>query len=145
MKRVPFCPIPLKRAKTISRRLNFWGSSLSKAFPTLNINLKQSGFDLNSPEYTSIAIFSALFMGLAVFFPFLFFSLLITDAIKGFMTSMLVGFLFFSFSFLYIQKYPRLIVNRKVRDIEANLMPALKHMFVQIKSHLVSAPTIVVD
>ena len=44
--------------------------------------------------------------------------------------SLIIGFL----SFFYIILYPRLIIARKVKDLEKNLLFALRHLLIQVKS-----------
>ena len=44
--------------------------------------------------------------------------------------SEVIGFM----SFVYIIFYPRLIITRKVKDLEMNLLFALRHLLIQVKS-----------
>jgi len=61
--RIPFCPIPAKKAQKIVGS-TFYGlvEPILKISPSLELQLKQAGFDMNARDYLSIAVFSSIFM-----------------------------------------------------------------------------------
>ncbi|MBI2076073.1 MAG: hypothetical protein HYT72_02380 [Candidatus Aenigmarchaeota archaeon] len=67
--RIPFCPLPVNRAKVVAKRFYGLAEPISKISPTLRLELMQGGFNLDELEYISIAIFTSLFTFLLVFMP----------------------------------------------------------------------------
>ncbi len=130
---VPFCPIPARYVKSASMLFSGTARFLSGAFPYLDIDLKQSGIPLKKNEYVSIVIF--LFLFYAVFF-----SVLLTilgmrlfpgkEVFLGPTIGVVVGLMIG----LQVSLYPKMLVRRKVRSIEKNLVFALRTIQVQVKS-----------
>ncbi len=134
-KRIPVLPLPLENATKISSKFINIGDMLSNMFPALDFELEQSGFDYEPREWTALAIFSAVF-----YFSLLFGAMfVITIAaklvlIKALEVSFFVGFSVSLISFFYIIFYPRLQVNKKIKDLESNLPYALHHLLIEIRS-----------
>ncbi len=131
--RIPFCPFPIEKAKKAGKIFSGPAKALSKS-SKLKLDLDQADIQLSPLEYVSIAFFSASFMAIlsAVLF-----SLLVSlrlEVAKAASMGILVGLAVFAAVFLYIKAYPKLITKKKVRDVDRNLLSALKHMMVQIKS-----------
>lgn len=134
MKRIPFLPFPLEKALKISKPLLSLSSKIVKLFPSLNANLSQADIKLKGVEYLSIAIFCATFWFILIFS--LFFSF---TAIKIFPANMLkigvLGSVVISvLSFVYVISYPKLITTKRVKSIEKNLLFALRHLLIQVRS-----------
>lgn len=133
MMSIPFLPIPLQHAKKIAKPFYVLGRKLSGIFPTLSIQLERSEIKADAAEYLSIAIFSGIFWFI------LSFSLLFILA-KTFSSSLpththLLLSLFLSVVVVfYVIMYPNVLVEKKVREIEKNLLFALRHLQIQIKS-----------
>ncbi len=132
--RIPFVPFPLSASKRLAKPFYGFAKSISKAFPLLNIQLERSEIKINSTEYLSVAILSGNIWTLFIFsilaaLPF-FISLPSNFYIIAFLVSLFIGFT----SMIYIILYPNLIVNKKIRDLEKNLLFALRHLQIQIKS-----------
>ncbi len=132
--RIPFCPLPLNRAKNASKRFYGLAEFLSKIFPETELGLKQAGIELNVREFFSIAIFSSLFVFFAAFLAFFILSLNAADPAKAAGMSFPFAVILFVLSFFYIKKYPSLLISKRLRELEKNLLHALKHLYVQIKS-----------
>ncbi len=129
-KTIPFVPFPLKKALKISKKFYFISDKIAKFSPFLQTYLAQAGFDLKTREYVAIAVFSSFFWF------FLLFMLMLPVAIKTGKTFLLFIFpFFFSFlSYFYIILYPKLLIARKIRSIEKNLLFAVRHLYIQVKS-----------
>src|SRR3989338_2994138 len=132
--RIPFCPLPLNRAKVVSKRFYGLAEFLSKVFPETALDLKQAGISMDSREYFGVAIFSSLFVFSASFLAFFLLGLRIEEPVKSAGMSLAFSFASLALSFVYIKKYPNLLISRRLRDLEKNLLDALKHLYVQIKS-----------
>ncbi len=133
--RIPFSPIPVKDAKKILGN-KFYGLAepLLKIMPSLEMELKQAGFELSGRDYISIAIFSSIFMFILTFFSFFIVTIFIIPVQKALPISFLIGSFFLIVTFFYIKIYPKLIIKKRILDIERNLLYALRHMYVQITS-----------
>lgn len=133
IKNIPFVPFPLRIALKISKPFIGFGDKVIKLLPMLETNLAQIEIDIRAREYVGIAFV------VFVFWFFLVFSLFTTLGIFlsipnflpiGLAVSTVISFL----SFLYVLMYPKLLVSRKVRKLEKNLLYALRHLMIQVKS-----------
>jgi flagellar protein FlaJ len=132
MKRIPFVPFPIQKALKISKPFLFISSRIVKFNPFLAQKLVQAEIGLKDREYLAIAIFSSFFWFLLIFSTF---------NILGFVSGRNLFSLSFTFSFLisavvffYISFYPSLLLSRKDRDVERNLLFAIRHLFIQVRS-----------
>ncbi len=135
IKRIPFVPVYLGRAKRVSRHFFGLGESLMGMFPGLKGHLRQAEFDIEPREWVAIAVYTGFFYFSLTFL--LVFSLafaynvvLRTAFLVSFLSGMGMGFS----TFFYISLYPKLFVNRKVRNLEKNLPSALRHLLVHVRS-----------
>lgn len=133
-KRIPFVPFPLQLTRRIVKPFYGLGSRLAKMFPGLSVRLEQAEIDIQPREYLAIAFFSLWFWATMTYCMFLLLFLLVTPP-ENFIYIMtgvplVIGFL----SFTYIVLYPQLIISRKTRDLEKNLLFALRHLLIQVKS-----------
>ena len=133
--RIPFCPIPVKKAQKILGN-TFYGIAepILKMSPSLDLELKQAGFDISSRDYISIAFFSSIFMFILTYSCFAVIAFRFVEVSKVVLVSLLVGMLFSFVTFFYIKAYPKLIVKKRMFDIERNVLYALRHMYVQVTS-----------
>ncbi|HDH91507.1 MAG TPA: hypothetical protein ENF38_00985, partial [Candidatus Aenigmarchaeota archaeon] len=131
-KSIPFLPLPLKKALKVSRPFYWISDKLAKFYPYLEVYLVQSGLNLKGREYFALAIFSSFFWFFLMLS--LMSSLLAVAHVRN--LGVMFGFpLFFSFlSFFYVLLYPKLLVVRKIRNIEKNLLFAVRHLYIQVKS-----------
>jgi flagellar protein FlaJ len=133
--RIPFCPMPIEKARKVVGT-TFYGivEPFLKVSPNFELQLKQSGIPLNGREYLSIAMFSAFFMFLLIYFVFLVFTIRIIELSRAISMSFIVGGFFFLVTFFYIKIYPKVVIKKRMLDLERNLLYALRHMYVQITS-----------
>lgn len=132
MKRVPFVPLPLEKALRVSKPFSFIGSRLLKIFPTLDLNLRRAEIDVRGREYVNVAIFSSLFWFTMLFCTFVVLGKVVGKEIvrMSFFLSLIIGMV----SFIYVMMYPSLIVSRKVRNLEKDLLYAMRHLYIQLRS-----------
>ncbi|MBU2634326.1 MAG: type II secretion system F family protein [Nanoarchaeota archaeon] len=130
MIKIPFSILPVKHLNLIST--NFLGVSefFKPWFPFLENDLKQSEAELSAKEYLSLCISADVL--------FFIFMTLVLSAIfiplgKIYMGVIITLILVF-FIFLQQLKYPKLKANRKSRDIEKNLLSALRTIYIQLNS-----------
>jgi flagellar protein FlaJ len=130
---IPFSPLPPPIMRKFARRLIGWGSLVAVTMPFLNLDLKQAEIDFDVDEYGAIVLIIFLFY-LVVFSLLVYFialSMRVANALTlapafGFVLALLVAF--------QVLAYPRVIVKRKVRELEQNLIFALRTMLVQLRS-----------
>ena len=130
--RIPFVPFPIKIALVMSRRFLIVANLFKNFFPNLEIHLVQSNIKINTNNYISLAVFSFLFWAVLIFtttFPFF---LRVSNLMGIF--SVVLSFVVSYVIFLNIIYYPKLLVTRRVRDIERNLVFAMRHIIIQVKS-----------
>ncbi|MBL7160269.1 MAG: type II secretion system F family protein [Candidatus Aenigmarchaeota archaeon] len=135
MKRIPFIPLGMVRAKRVSHRFLGFGETMSKMFPSMEFHLHQSGLDFDSREWLGLAFFVSLIYFIlllpltsAVIYtirPILQFAFGIGFAVSA---GIAVSILF------YFSMYPRLMVKRKVKDIEGQIPHVLNHLLVEVRS-----------
>lgn len=133
--RIPFCPLPIEKARKVVGT-TFYGvvEPFVKASPGFELQLKQAGIPLNGREYLSIAMFSAFFMFMIMYFVLLVLTVRFIDLARAISTSFFVAGFFFIVTLFYIKIYPKVIIKKRVMDVERNLLYALRHMYVQITS-----------
>jgi flagellar protein FlaJ len=133
IKSIPFVPFPLKIALKVSKPFVGLGDKIVKLLPMLETNLAQIESDIRAREYVGIALFVFMFWFLLVFSLFItlgaFFSLS-NFLVIGLIVALVISFL----SFSYVLMYPKLLVSRKMRNLEKNLLYALRHLTIQVKS-----------
>lgn len=136
---MPASKLPFLKSKSIigiSRIFTGVGSIPLKLFPNITITLKQSGiadeYGITAREYLSICFFIAasLFLGFTAFLTFVLFigksKLLIIGPILGTTVA--------AFTYILLILYPKSIVNKRVKNLENNLLFALRTILVQIRS-----------
>ena len=131
--RIPFCPFPLEKAKKKAKHFLPIGSSLLRLFPKTKLTLEQAEIDVEPEIYISIGVFSGTFMGLLSFGLILTLSIMFAGILQSILISIGVALAIFFVALIYIAKYPRLIVKRRMADLESNLLYGMKHLYVQIR------------
>ncbi len=134
-KRIPLLPFPLPRAKRVSRRFLGVGESLSHMFPGLGFNLEQSGLDFDAREWMALAFFTAIFYFSVLSGPLALLTLVARiEPVKALGISFLVGFVIGFVSLIYLAMYPRLMVTKKVNQMERFLPHGLHHLLIEVRS-----------
>ncbi len=136
-----------------SRVFMSFGGILLGIFPNMGIKLKQSGiateYNVNAREYLSICFFLAMFafMGVSLVISGLMLLSSTQNSILGgtisvgdaeISSDVIIGPIFGAivsfFIFIQLVSHPNVIVNRRVRDIDRNLLFVLRTILVQIRS-----------
>lgn len=141
--RIPFCPLPINRAKVVGRKLYGLLGPLSRTSKNFKETLSQAGIDLDEREYLSIALFSAIFVSIIIFLPLIILSTSFIGLTNGTLLSVALSAVFFFIIIQYLKMYPKLIIKRRVANLERNLIFALRDIYVQVKSGVSIFDTIV--
>ena len=130
--KIPFSLIPFRILKRLSSRFFGIGSKVARHFPLVSLYLEKAEMNISVQEYFAMCITSALSFFL---FNFLFFSLILYSILKySFVVSFFVSFVLTLFIFTQQIFYPKLVANRKIKDIERNLIPVLQYILIQLSS-----------
>jgi len=129
---IPFAPVPMPILRAITAPLMRFSVNTGKVFPNLGFTLKQAEMGLDEREYGAIMIFLVLFY--MIFFGGLI-TLVLSKMTEHYL-AMGLGIGLFMGGMMFVQAimYPALIVRKKVRNVEKNLVFALRAILVQIKS-----------
>lgn len=104
-------------------------------FPGLEFNLEQAGLDYDAREWMAIAVFAGLFYFLILFMPLsMIFLTVLPEFSRALVFSLLVSFVISSVSFIYVGMYPKLMVTKKVNQVEAFLPYGLHHLLIEVRS-----------
>ncbi len=130
---MPFNVLPMPMLRWASKRLIGLGAAFGKIMPLKDSDLRKAELPVSAKEYATMSMVIVLFY--FVFFSFLFFviafrllsnpSILIPFAASG------------VFSFLVLVQlitYPMILIKKKVRDLDRNLVFALRTVLVQLRS-----------
>lgn len=129
---IPFAPMPYSVLEKMSSPFIGIGSRLARALPYMEMELLQAKIDADPKKYASVMVFVSLLY-------FAIFSVLFSFMLSKFTTMYLllgitVAAIFAFLVFIQISLYPKMIVKKKISDLERNLVFALRTMLIQIKS-----------
>ncbi|MEK6972986.1 MAG: type II secretion system F family protein [archaeon] len=129
---IPFVLFPEKVMKTVSLPFIGLAQALKKIFPFLDMQLKHADIEFTAEEYLAMLLFNLL-VYFAVFS--VLFIVLLERFVAEYITLGLgLSVLFCVLIALQILIYPAMRVKKKVRDIENNLVFALRTMLIQVRS-----------
>ena len=136
MQTIPFLPFKKEVAMKLAHRLMGFGESVSKFFPRMKYDLKESGMDFEPREWVSFSLigffmYFLLITGVMLLVTFRYLNPMIASGLAVGSGLGVGGMVFF-----VISMYPKVQVNKKVRDIEKNLPGALHQILVQIRACL---------
>lgn len=133
MFRIPYSLLPVKSLKGLSRPFLGTAQIISKFFPFQKANLVRANFKTDEREYISMCIVASLvfFLFMSVFLGVILYS---AKAENFLALTLITSFVFTFFIFIQQNWYPRIVANRKVREVDRNLIAALQSMLVQFNS-----------
>ena len=129
---IPFVPFPLRKAMKEAKIFERAGNVIWKANPALKLELYQSEINIHPKVYSSI-------VALTTFFYFCVLSLLIflVGLIVGrpeIVLALGIGSVFSMFVFFYLLRFPKLVAVRRMKKLESDMLNALEHILIEIKS-----------
>ncbi|MCD6477545.1 MAG: type II secretion system F family protein [Candidatus Aenigmarchaeota archaeon] len=132
MKRIPLIPVPIEKAKSISRRLRWISKSLVVLVPGLKRDLYQSEINIKPIEYMGIVLFSSIFYSVLLGG----LTSLLSVIFRGVLDPMgiIIGLFFFFVTFYFLSFYPHIITKRRVKSLEMNLLFVLRHILIEVRS-----------
>jgi len=130
--KIPMFPLPSSFLEKMPPIFLSIGSQLSKAFPALKADLYISEMQFSPMQYVAAAVFSFLFYFVLIFSAISVMTTLIAEA--NFLLAGAVSIIFSAFIFGQIMVYPKIIISKKTRRMDSDLLPALYHMMIEVKS-----------
>jgi len=143
MQSIPFAPFPIPVMLRMASPLRGLGFKISKAFPYLDMQLKQANMGISAIEYCSVMLFTSIFylIIIALILPMLLRNFLFNSHnIVGIqvpeylMLGVTISVIIATIIFFNTSMYPGVLVKKKIRKIERNLTYALRTMLMEIKS-----------
>lgn len=136
--KLPFAILPIPFLRKIAIPFYGIGNLLSSLFPFLELELKQSELNYKPREYSSIAFVLSLFylflVWLIVYALFYRFSFMDFSQAEELIFSFILAFVFSLLIFSQFIAYPKIIVKRRVREIERNIVFGLRTLLIQLRS-----------
>lgn len=133
MIKLPYTFLPPKAIAKASGIFIKPATKMLPMFPFLGLNLRQLGFKERSEKYMAMCLFATLmfFIFIGAVLTFMLFVFKVEDAL---IVGPVVSFIFALFVFAQQVFYPKLLLRKRIRLVEQNLMPALQNVLVQLKS-----------
>jgi flagellar protein FlaJ len=130
--RIPLSLLPPNVLLNLSKHAEGMGEFISSLLPNLRLQLMQADVDMPARRYAAVSLISATFNSIFI---------ATVIILAGFATrrqvvlvGIFTGLLVWVASFLTILFYPAIIATRRTRQLEANLIPALRQLLINIKS-----------
>ncbi len=118
----------LKRA----RRFRPLAAKSMKFFPTIKADMQQAEMDIDPLDYLSLTFFTAFFYCFLLGGLMTIIGLAVNQTIDP--MGPVIGIVFFVMSFNYLAFDPKVLGTRKINDLEGNLLYAMRHMLIQVRS-----------
>lgn len=128
----PFSPLPPRMTAKLIKRLLPFGYFLNKRFKSLQDDLFQARIDIHPREYGASVLLNSILYAFIVFILFLLLGILLR--VDLLFTGFLFAILFFAFIFFTMLFYPRIVARRRMRALEIHLIPALRHLLIEVRS-----------
>lgn len=133
MIRPPYTFLPQQAIASCSKPFLKFAKSILPLFPFIGMDLHRLGMKERAEKYVAMCIAASLlffvFMSGALGFMFLAFKVE-----NPLIVAVLISFVFAIFVFLQQIMFPKMLLRKRIKGIEQNLMPALQNMLVQLNS-----------
>src|SRR3989338_8387874 len=125
MIKIPYSVVPPKFLIRSSKSFYWISEVLRSFFPSLRRVLSQADMNIDEREYLSMCIFSNIITALFLFF-FIFMISKPLEIERPFIAGLSVTLILVFFILIQQLMYPQFLVNKKVKNVEKNLIPALQ-------------------
>jgi flagellar protein FlaJ len=129
---IPLTLLPPGLLMRLAKKTEGLGELVASFLPSLKLELMQAGVDTTPRRYAAASIVSATvnFLFVALLIIIIGYAVRREVVLLGIFAGLLVGIS----SFLTIIFYPAVVARRRTRAVEANLIPALRQLLINIKS-----------
>ena len=129
--KIPFSFIPFSKLKNISKSFLGLGNKIEKNLPFIKTSVAQTDIGVKPEEYIAmlitLGIINLIFVNIILT---ILFSILYIE--NPLLLSFLISIPVVIFIFLQQIFYPKLQINKKTKNLERNLLPALQDILVQL-------------
>ena len=133
MIKLPFTFLPPQAVFRLSRPFMSAAKRIMPMFPFLEMDLRQLGYKETAERYLAMCLFSTI--SFSVFMGVLFGIVLAAAKMEnGFVAGIIIALIFALFVFFQQVLYPKMLIRKRIRAIEKNLMPALQNILIQLNS-----------
>jgi len=130
---IPFNPFPLEFTLGFARKFLSAGNRVTLMFPFLEKELRQAEINIDKEAYgAAMLLLSIFYFALGFFIVFAFASRLAPASALP--AALVLGFAFAFLIFIQLAFYPKIMLKKKVRDVERNLIFGIRTLLVEIKS-----------
>ncbi len=130
MATIPFSFLPRNVLLKLSDYLMGTGSILSRAFLYLQLELDRANFKVEAKRYVAMCLAATIFLFIIVSAVLTLFLLKLGLYYAG----ILIAFVFSSLVFFMQMGYPKLVAQRRIRKLDADLLAALRAIMIQLNS-----------
>jgi len=129
---IPLSLLPPPVLMNLSKHAEGLGEFISSFLPNLKLELMQAEVDVPSRRYVAISLISGIvnFLFVALLIAAIGYTMGRNVALLGVFAGALVGVS----SFLTTLFYPAVVATKRTRALEANLIPALRQLLINLKS-----------
>jgi archaeal flagellar protein FlaJ len=130
---IPFSPLPASILLRLSGKLVGLGAKVAKAFPYLELELKQAELDFEPEQYGAIMVLMfGFYFVLITILSYVF--VRVFDPEKALLIAPTIAGIFSFLIMIQLSVFPKIKVKKKVRELEKNLIFALRTILIEIKS-----------
>lgn len=130
----PLSPVPLKTAIKLSKILNFFANVFVHTNKDFKKELMQADISLDIRTYYSVSLFSAMIFFFMTFIPIFAIGLFVLPFVEILIAAFIFSFLMANVLFFYYLVYPKLLLFRKSRLLEKDLLFAMKYILIRIRA-----------
>ncbi len=129
---MPLNVLPMPLLRWASKHFLGLGTQFGKLMPLRDLNMKQAELPISVKEYATMSLVVVLFYFL--FFTLIFYSLAFRLFNQLTILPLMVSLVFSFLVFIQLVAYPIIRIKKKVRDLDRNLVFALRTILVQLRS-----------
>ena len=131
--KIPFTIIPQRLLSSIAINVQGMANKIKSLFPFLEMNLKQSKSEYNSVQYISMSLISTL-INFILLSTIIFLTLFYLQTKNPVSITILVSFPVTIFILANQILFPKIYASNKIKDIEKNLLLALRAILIHLSS-----------
>lgn len=131
--KLPYTFLPQQAIASCSRLFLKMAKAMLPMFPSLGMDLRRLNIRERTEKYVAMCITATVlfFIFLSVVLGMMFVAFKVENPV---LVALLISFVFSLFVFMQQAMYPKMLLRKRIRNIEQNLMPALQNMLVQLNS-----------
>lgn len=130
----PFLPMPIEVAEKFSRAFDFLSNFLFKLNPNIKRELNQADIDMDARRYFSISLLSSFLIFICAFAAIFIIGITARTVYEVLPYAFLFSFMVSVIILFYYITYPKLVIIRKNKMIDRDLLFALRYILIRVRS-----------